>query len=58
MLQTSFRWPLAPTHTLAHLHEEDQPPLINLLEFLAAVASVLHTIFHQFSNESCLTLFA
>jgi hypothetical protein len=26
MLQTSFRWPLALTHTLAHLHEEDQNP--------------------------------
>jgi hypothetical protein len=45
MLQTSFRWLLTLTHTLAHLHEEDQPPLINLLEFLAVVASVLHTIF-------------
>jgi hypothetical protein len=46
MLQTSFRWPLALTHTLAHLYEEDQPLLMNLLEFLAAVASVLHTVFH------------
>jgi len=34
------------THTLAHFHEEDQPLLINLLEFLVVVASVLHTIFH------------
>jgi hypothetical protein len=50
MLKTSFQWPLALTHTLAHLHEEDQPPLINLLEFLVAVASALHIVFRQFSN--------
>jgi hypothetical protein len=44
MSQTSFRWPLAPTHTLDHLHEEDQLLWINLLSLQANVASVLHTI--------------
>jgi hypothetical protein len=46
MLQTSFQWPLALTHTLAHLYEEDQPPLMNCWSFLAVVASVPHTVFH------------
>jgi hypothetical protein len=57
MLQTSFRWPLTLTHTLAHLHEEDQPPLIYLLEFLAAVASVLHTILFTNSPMNLLLVF-
>jgi hypothetical protein len=56
MLQTSFRWLLVLTDTIAHLYEEDQPLLITLLEFLVAVASVLHTVFHYFSNKSLASL--
>jgi hypothetical protein len=57
MSQTSFRWPLAPTHTLAQsLYEEDQILLIDLLSLQAVVQAKSFTqFFHQFSNESCLT---
>jgi hypothetical protein len=52
MSQTSFRWPLTLTHTLAHLHEEDQNPydVFAVVSQPVVQASILHTIFHQFSN--------
>ena len=57
MLQNSFQWPLAMTHTLAHLYEEDQLLRMNLMESLSCCSiSPSHNPFHQFSNESCLTL--
>jgi hypothetical protein len=38
------------------MHEENQPLVMTLLLSLAAVASVLHTVLHQFSNQSLASL--